>query len=402
MTIEIRPPAAGELRAAMEAAEAAFGSEIEEHDWEREQKLLPPSRALAAYDGDRPVGLAAAYAFDLSIPGGELPCAGVTWVGVLPSHRRRGILRDFMRRQLDDIRGWGEPIAALWASEAAIYGRFGYGLAAPGLYAKSDPARFALRDDGRPAAAVRLIDADEAFRLFPAVYNAVRARRAGMLSRSETWWKELRLADPKEWRRGASQKFYAVAEVDGVAAGYATYRVKSEWEDGFARGEVRVVEAFASSTAVELELWRFLHGIDLIVKVDVFSVDPGSSVLLNVRDPRALGLKLADALWLRLVDVDAALKARSYKPAQSVVLEVTDELCPWNAGRYRVGDDAGRTEDTADLALDVADLASAYLGAFDFHRLVHAGRAQERREGAAEDATLLFRTDLPPYCPEVF
>ena len=402
MTIEIRPPAEDELRAAMEAAESAFGSGVEDEDWERERKILPPSRALAAFDGGKPVGLAGAYSFDLSIPGGQLPCAGVTWVGVLPSHRRRGIMSDFMRRQLEDVRSWGEPIAALWASEAAIYGRFGYGPAAPGLFAKSDPSRFALRDDGGPKAAVKLIDADEAFRLFPAVYDRLRLRRAGMLSRSETWWKELRLADPKEWRRGASQKFYAVAEVDGVAEGYAMYRVKSEWEDGFPRGQVRVVEAFATSPAVEREVWRFLHGIDLTVKVDVHSLDPASSLFLNVTDPRALGLKLADALWLRLVDLDAALRARSYKPGASVVLEVTDELCPWNAGRYRVGDDAGRTDDTADLALDTADLAAAYLGAFDFHRLVHAGRAEERREGAAEAATLLFRTDLPPYCPEVF
>jgi len=402
MTIEIRPPAEDELRAALEAAEAAFGEEVDDEAWEREQKLMPASRALAAFDAGRPVGLAAAYAFDLSIPGGQLPCAGVTWVGVLPSHRRRGILRDFMRRQLDDVRGWGEPIAALWASESSIYGRFGYGPAVPGVLAKSNPARFALKDDKASSIAIRLTDADEASRVFPPVYDTVRSRRAGMLSRSETWWKELRLADPKEWRRGASQKFYAVAERDGDAEGYATYRVKSEWEDGFPRGEVRVIEVFATSTEAEREVWRFLHSIDLIVKVDVFSLDPASTLFLNVRDPRALGLRLGDALWLRLVDLDAALKARSYKPGRSIVLEVTDDLCTWNAGRYRVGDDAGRTEDTADLALDVADLAAAYLGAFDFHQLVHAGRAEERSDGAAEAATLLFRTELPPYCPEVF
>jgi predicted acetyltransferase len=402
MTIEIRPPAEEELRAAMDAAQAAFGEEVEDDEWKREQQLMPASRALAAYDADRPVGLAAAYAFDLSIPGGELPCAGVTWVGVLPTHRRRGILRDFMRRQLDDIRGWGEPIAALWASEASIYGRFGYGLAAPGIVAKSDPRRFALKDDRASNVTVRLTDADEAYLLFPGVYDRVRAERAGMLSRSETWWKELRLADPKEWRRGASQKFYAVGEVDGEAEGYATYRVKGEWEDGFPKGEVRVVETIATSAVVERELWRFLHAIDLTIKVDVFSLDPASPLFLTVHDPRALGLRLGDALWLRLVDLEAALKARSYKPGESIVLEVTDDVCPWNEGRYRVGDDAGRTEDTADLALDVADLAAAYLGAFDFHRLVHSGRASERRDGAAEAATLLFRTDLPPYCPEVF
>jgi len=402
MTIEIRPPADDELRAAMEAAETAFGEEVTDEYWERERKLLPASRALAAFDAGKPVGLAAAYAFDLTIPGGQLPCAGVTWVGVLPSHRRRGILRDFMRRQFDDINGWGEPIAALWASESAIYGRFGYGPAAPGMRAKSSVQRFALRNDADGGLAIRLVDAEEAYRLFPPVYDRVRSGRAGMLSRSETWWKELRLADPKEWRRGASQRFYAVVERDGVAEGYASYRVKSEWEDGMPKGEVRVVEAFATTAAAEHAVWRFLHSIDLTGVVDVFALDPASPLFLSVRDPRALGLKLGDARWLRLVDVDAAVRARSYKSGDPVVLEVRDELCPWNAGRHRVGPDAGRTDDTADLALDVADLASAYLGAFDFHRLVRAGLADERREGAAEAATLLFRTDLPPYCPEVF
>ena len=401
MSIEIRPPADDELRAAMQAAEGAFGAELEDEDWEREQKFLPASRALAAFDGGKPVGLAGAYAFDLTIPGGQLPCAGVTYVGVLPSHRRRGILRDFMRHQLDDVRAWGEPIAALWASESAIYGRFGYGHSAPDFSTKSVRSRFALRDEP-PTAAIRLVDADEAYRLFPPVYDRVRAHRAGMLTRTETWWKDGKLADPKSQRRGASKKFFAVVEVDGEAEAYAIYRIKEEWEDSLPKGNVRVLEAIAATTRAELALWTFLHEIDLTVRVEVFHLDPATPLLLAARDPRALTVKLGDGLWLRLVDLDAALKARSYKPGASIVLEVTDELCPWNAGRYRVGDDAGRTEDTADLALDTADLASAYLGAFDFHRLVHAGRAEERREGAAEAATLLFRTDLPPYCPEVF
>lgn len=401
MSVEIRPPAADELRAAMEAAESAFAEEVTDEQWERMRKILPPERALAAYDRGRPVGLAAAYEFDLTIPGGQLPCAGVTWVGVLPSHRRRGILSDFMRRQLEDVKRWGEPIAALWASEASIYGRFGYGSAAPGVRAKSVSARFALR--AAPAGVtVRLADAEEAGEVFPPLYDAVRARRAGMLTRSDVWWRELRLADPQEWRRGSSQRFYAIAERDGAAEGYAAYRVKGEWDDGFPKGEVKVVEVCATTTDAEYELWRFLHAIDLTVTVDVFALDPASPIVLGVRDPRSLGLRLGDALWLRLVDLDAALKARSYKPGESVVLEVTDELCPWNAGRYRVGEGAGRTDDPADLALDTADLASAYLGAYDFHRLAHAGRVEELRAGAAEDATVLFRTDLPPYCPEVF
>jgi predicted acetyltransferase len=401
MAVEIRAPAEDELRAAMTAAEVAFGTGVvEDEEWERERKALPAARALAAFDGGKPVALAGAYKFDLTIPGGELPCAGVTWVGVMPTHRRRGILRDLMRRELEDVHGWGEPIAALWASEAAIYGRFGYGHAAPSGQAKSNRARFELRHEA--TGSVRLVDADEAFELFPPVYERVRATRAGMLSRDERWWKEHRLADPESWRRGASRKFYAAVDVDGAVEGYAYYRVKDEWEDGFAKGEVRVIEALATSVEADRALWRFLHGIDLVLRVAVPIFDLGSSLPLLVRDPRALGMRLGDGLWLRLVDLDAALRARSYRPGRSVVLEVSDELCPWNAGRYRVGDDAGRTEDTADLALDVSDLASAYLGGFDFHRLARAGLVDERVEGSVEAATLLFRTDLPPFCPEVF
>ena len=404
MAIDIRVPREDELRAAMEAAQGAFGAglHVEDDDFARESKTLPVARSLGAFDGGRPVGFAGAYEFDLTIPGGGLPCAGVTWVGVLPSHRRRGILRDFMRRQLADAREWGEPIAALWASEAAIYGRFGYGLAAPGIAMKSDRSRFALRNDDGPQGTVRLVDVEEAYRLFPEVYERIRPLRAGMLTRTEHWWREHRLADPERWRRGASRKFYAAIELEGQVEAYTYYRVKEEWEDGFPRGEVRVIEALATSSTAERELWRFLHGIDLTVRVDAFDFDPASPLPLIVRDPRALGLRLADGLWLRFVDLDAALKARSYRPGESVVFEVRDELCPWNAGRYRAGEGAGRTDDEPDLKLDVTDLACAYLGAFDFHRLVHAGRVTERRDGAAEAASLLFRTDLPPFCPYVF
>ena len=385
----------------MTAAEVAFGSGfVEDEDFERESKALPVSRALGAFDGGKPVALAGAYKFDLTIPGGQLPCAGVTWVGVIPTHRRRGILRDLMRRQLEDVHAWREPLAALWASEASIYGRFGYGQAAASAEAKSDRERFALRTPA--SGSVRLVDADEALRLFPPVYERLRAERPGMLTRDERWWKEHRLADPESWRRGASRKFYAAVELDGEVEGYAYYRVKDAWEDGFAKGEVRVVEALATSVAAEKAVWSFLHGIDLVRRVSAPIFDPSSSLSLVVRDPRALGLRVGDGLWLRLVDVDAALRARSYKPGASVVIEVRDELCTWNAGRYRVGDDAGRTEDTADLALDVAELASAYLGAYDFHSLARAGLVEERVDGAVEAATILFRTDVPPFCPEVF
>ncbi len=402
MSVEIRHPDDAELRAAMVAANTAFGSELVEADYERERVTLPTTRAHVAFDGGAPVGLAGAYAFDLSIPGGELPCAGVTWVGVLPTHRRRGILRDFMRRQLEDVHGWGEPIAALWASESSIYGRFGYGQAAQGVRMEAESARFGLRDDRGPRGSWRLIDIDEALERLPSVYDRFRAGRAGMLSRNEHWWRDHRLADPEHWRRGASPKVIAAFELDGRLEAYAVYRVKEEWERGFPKGTVRVMEAFATSPEAEGELWRYLAGIDLTTTVDVFSVDPASPLPLIVRDPRSLRLQLGDGLWLRLVDVEAALRARSYTDGDAVVLRVRDELCPWNDGSYRVGASVERTDDEPDLELDVADLASAYLGAFDFLALARADRVRELSEGAIGRASALFRTPLPPYCPEVF
>ena len=400
MAIEIRQPAnEGELRAAMEIA---FTEGITDEDWERERITLPERRALAAFDDGRAVALAGAYEFDLTIPGGQLPCAGVTWVGVQPTHRRQGVLRRLMTQQLADAREWGEPIAALWASEAAIYGRFGYGLAAPSATVKVDSGRFELRDDPGRQGTWRLVDLDTAYELVWPVHEHVRRDRPGMLTRSEHWWRRHRLADPEKWRRGASQKFYAVLDLDGAVAGYALYRVKDEWDGGFAKSVVRVTEAFATSPAAEREVWRYLCGIDLTTTVDANPFDPNSSLFLMVRDARALHMRVSDGLWLRLVDVDAALRARSYRDVDPVVVGVRDELCPWNEGVYRLGAEAGRTDAAPELELDVADLAAVYLGAFDFAALARADRVHELTPGALERASDLVNTPLPPFCPEVF
>src|SRR5205809_4276440 len=163
----------------MKAVEAAFGEEQKEEDLDRHQKAMPRDRFLVAYDGAVPVGTTASLPFELTVPGGELAAGGVTWVGVLPSHRRRGILTQMMKRQLDDLRERGEPLAILWASEAAIYGRFGYGISAPTVQLDADRSRFALRDDPGPKGAVRLIDREEAARVLPPIYDAVRDRVPG-------------------------------------------------------------------------------------------------------------------------------------------------------------------------------------------------------------------------------
>lgn len=402
MSVEYRRPAAEEFRSTLATTHVAFGEELRDDDVERQQELMPHDRLLSAYEDSRPVGTAAAYPFELTVPGGVLPAAGVTWVGVLPSHRRRGVLTGLMRKQLQDVHERGEPLAILWASESAIYGRFGYGIAAPVMSLEADLARFRFRDDPGPVGAVRLIDADEALRVLPPFYDGVRGARPGMLSRSDGWWRQHKVADPEHWRRGAGPKFIAFLELDGEVAGYAMYRIKSEWEQGIPRGEARVIEVLASSSNAERELWRFLFGIDLVARVDAWLFDPGSPLFLMVVDPRSLHLRISEGLWLRIVDLESALGGRTFAADEPVVLDVRDEFCPWNAGRWRIGPGAGRTHEDADLELDVADLASAYLGAFDFHHLAAAQRVRELRPGALARASALFRTTRPPFCPEIF
>jgi predicted acetyltransferase len=402
MAIEIRSPeSADELRRAMTAGSTGFGEELTDEDFQRQSKTLPLDRFLGAYDNGTPVGTSASHAFTMTIPGGELPTAGVTWVAVLPSHRRRGILTQFMRSQLDDLHGRGEPLAILWASEAQIYGRFGYGIAAPSWEMNADRSRFAYRGDSGAVGSTRFVDVDEAKELLPALHERMRREIPGMVARDEETWTTYRLADPERWRRGAGPKFFAVYERDGKPEGYAIYRIKVEWDAGFSKSQLRVQEAVGVTPAATREVWRFLFGIDLIGRVQGI-LDPGSPLFLSVVDPRALALRVGDGLWLRLVDVEAALRARSYASDESIVLDVRDELCEWNAGRYRVGPAVERTKDGADLELDVADLASPYLGAFDFHALARAGRVRELTAGALERASALFRTTRPPFCSEEF
>jgi len=398
--LEYRSPSAEEFEAVYRAVYVAFGDEPKDEDVERARRTMPADRVLAAWDGGRPVGVAASYPFELTLPGGTAGAAGVTWVGVHPSHRRRGILSELMRRQLDDVHERGEPIAILWASEAPIYGRFGYGIAAPETFMDAERAAFALRDDPGPRGSVRLVTAEEAAKILPPLYESVRLRRPGSLARPEAWWNDHLLPDPEHWREGHGPKFFAVLEIEGEPVGYALYRIKDKWEEHTPRSELRVVEAFAATPEATAELWRFLFGIDLVGRLKAGRID--WALPLMVTDPRRLHLFLAEGLWLRLVDLEASLRARTYGVSEPAVLEVEDELFPRNAGRWAVGPEPGRTDADADVALHVGDLASAYLGAFAFEQLAAAGRVRELRPGGLARATALFTTPIPPYCPEGF
>ncbi len=403
VTLEYRSPAADEFADVLRATHVAFGEELKDDDLERQRAVMPLDRVLAAWDGATPVGVTASWPFsELTLPGGgTAPAAGITWVGVLPSHRRRGILTELMRRQLEDVHERGEPLAILWASEAPIYGRFGYGIAIPETSIDAERGAFTLRDDPGPRGTVRLVTEEEAFELFPPLHERVRAQRVGAIRRDDDWWKLFLLADPEHWREGASPKYYAYLELDGEAAGYALYRLKSKWEEGTPRGDLFVHQAVGITPEATAELWRYLFGIDLVARVKASRPDCAALVLM-VEDSRRLHVSGAEGVWLRIVALEGALAARGYNAGEAVVLEVTDRMFERNAGRWRAGTEPGRTDDDADVALDVADLASAYLGAFTFEQLAAAGRARELRPGGLARATALFATPLPPWCPDAF
>ncbi len=389
--------------------ELAFGG-LAEAPEERElwQALTEHERSIGVWDGDACVGTAGAFTFRLSVPGGALvPAAGVTMVGVAATHRRRGILTSMMRRQLDDVRRWGEPLAVLTASEPVIYGRFGYGIATWQLKAEIDTDRVRLEvPEGTDAIRLRRVPPGDARAECEALYAQQVPRRPGMLARMPGW-ERLPVLDPPSDRDGASALQCVLAERDGQVVGYALFQNKASWDVSGPDGTVVLQHLDAPDPAAYAALWRFLFGIDLTSTLRVVSRPADDPWQHLVSDIRRCNVRLRDSLHVRLVELGAALEARTYRTPVDVVFEVDDAFCPWNAGRWRlVGDAKGasceRTEDEADLALSVRELAAAYLGGVSLSALAGAGRVRELRQGALAEASLAFGSDVAPWLPHGF
>jgi predicted acetyltransferase len=394
-----------ELRDASNAIVHYFGRERPHEEWaERWLRNFELGRMLAAIDDGAIVGGAGAFGLRMTVPGGaQLGTAGVTVVGVLPTHRRRGILRSMMRVQLDDIHERGEPLAALWASEETIYGRYGYGIASLVVGFEIPRVWGAYRDGIERVGSVRFVDPEEAGKLMPPVYDAVQRVTPGMYERAPSWWEIRQLSDPPEFRFGGGPKHFAVLEVDGQPQAYAIYRLHTGFGNLGPETTLKAIEVLGSTPEAHQSIWRFLIDVDWTQTISAGLQSIDSPLLLLLARPNFSKPTIFDGLWVRLVDVGAALSGRSYAEDGRVVLDVRDEFCPWNAGRWQVeGGAAARTDADADLALDVADLASAYLGGFTFRALARARRVEELREGGIARADALFRSDVAPWCPEIF
>jgi predicted acetyltransferase len=401
--LEVRPCGPDEVAQGLAAIFHFFGSAPSEEAAADLAALFGPGRMLAAFEDGKAVGGAASFPFELTVPGGRVRAAGVTVVGVLPTHRRRGVLRELMRAQLHDVHERGEPVAYLWSSEATIYPRFGYGMASLAGAIELARDRSAYARPLVPRGRVRLIDRDEALELLPPIYEQVALETPGMFGRSREWWERRGLADADWRRRGGGELQRAVLEVDGAAEAYALYRLRPEFDGFTSVGKTEVVEALAVSPAATAEIWRFLLDVDWMSRVTAQLLPVDHPLFLLLAEPRRMQFTLTDALWVRLVDVGAALSARSLAGDGEVVLDVADAFCPWNEGRWRVAAaGAERTAAEAELRLDVTALGSVYLGGFTFAELARALRVDELRPGALARADALFRADRAPWCVEIF
>lgn len=394
---------ADEFRQAFLAIGQYFGMDPDAESIDVFSKVLPHERMHAAFDDGRIVGGAGAFPFELSVPGGRLRCAGTTVVGVAPTHRRRGVLRSMMRAQLDDVHERGEPIASLWAAEEPIYGRFGFGRAAFCGDATVRKERVAFARELERRGTVRLVDVEEARETFPPLWDALARERPGMFSRSPEWWETRTLRDPADRRNGAGPKRFALLELDGAPAGYAIYRHQMSFEAGVSSGKIVVVEAIATSPQATAELWRYLLDIDWVAAIDVHLIPPDHPLFFLLAEPRRMRYQSLDSIWMRLVDVGAALSGRTYGAGDALVFDVADAFCPWNEGTWRLADGvAERTDAAPDVRLDVRELGAAYLGAIGFAQLAQGGNVEELTAGAFEHADAVFRSGLAPWCPEIF
>jgi len=388
----------------------AFGFDPQYSNEDEARRYLEWDRVAGAYlpdgDGERLGGVNAVLSLQLPVPGGaSVPAGGLTWVGVHPQVRRRGVLRAMMRHHLDAVRDRGEVVSILYAAETPIYGRFGYGLATQAV--KVTVARGAdLRDvPGTDEVALTFETADRERHagLVSEVFAKAGAGRPGWASRPDTTLGDAVFnLPPPHLRNSEPQRLLIARDRSGAVRGYAFFVRKLDWQDSGPNGTTRVREHVALDPATARALWGRLFDLDLQARIQVTRRPTDDPLLHLLVDPRAAAPTLHDGLWLRIVDLPAALSARRYVTDVDVVLEVTDTR-PANAGRWRLtgGPDVARCErtgDPPDLALDVREVGAAYLGGTSLTALAGAGLVTEHRTGALERATAAFSWPVAPHC----
>ncbi len=400
-TLELRTITDGEIEEFRAALMTTFGDDADDADPNgagRFRALIPPGRAWVVRDGGQVVATAASFTHELVIPGGTMAMAGLTMVTVRPTHRRRGLLRRLVDRHLADARDHGEAVSGLWASEAAIYGRFGYGVATFVDALEADLGGLEVAA-GRELDAVTWLDEPGARVALPPIYARATADRPGAFVRSDAWWRERRFLEAPFSRAGASRRRHVAARRGDELTGYVAFRQRSKWDDAVAAGTVEVLELVAQDARAEATLWRFLAGIDLFPRVS-WGLAPVDGLLpWLIADARRVRRRRSDGMWLRLDDVAVALAARAYADDGALVLDVEGTRVRLEAAGGVAA--CAPSTATADLTVDRAGLGSLFLGAVTATTLARAGRAHGRAAAVAR-ADRLFAWPVDAWCPEVF
>ena len=383
--------------------------ELPYFQWER-------TAGVVAEPGDRLVGIHTAFSLGVSVPDGpdgvrtrRVPMAGLSWVGVDPAYRRRGVLRAMIRHHLHGMHEQGgEAVSGLYASEAGIYGRFGYGCAVVGVTLDLPHGATLRPVAGADEVTVDFVtaDPDRHADLVHDLYERACARRPGMT------WRPAKLTrreveDPPSRRQRGEPLRLLVAETGGRPTGYALLRRELSWVDGAASGKANVAELVALDAPTARALWGRVADLDLVSRTRTPTLAGDDPLLALLVDARGASPQRRDTLWLRLVDVDRALGQRTYAHDVDLVLAVTDDLCPWNARRWRLsagpeGATCTPTTEDADVALDVRELGAAYVGGFSLAGLSAAGLVTERTPGAVGRLTTALRSAVEPAATFMF
>lgn len=386
-----------------------FGRDIDREDEAARSRFLDLfeiDRTVAVFDEGDIVGTGGALSFELTVPCGRaVPMGGTTIITVQPSRRRRGVLREIMSYHLEDVASHNEPLAGLWASESSIYERFGYGVATRQHLLRLQTGDVAMHTP-EPPGRVSLMEAEEALTSLRSVYESVRLRVPGMLSRSESWWSHRIARDGERDAEGWSAKRYAIYRDGGSSLGYAIYHQKLEWGDLFPSGGISVSEVVSATPGAHRGIWGLLTNVDLFTELEWRHAPVDDPLEFEVTDPRRIVRSVVDGLWVRLLDVPAALEARGYEEDGELTLKVEDHFRPQGSGVYRLEVKGGEatcrsSSGTPDLECDVDVLGHLYLGGGSAMGMARAGRL-EGDEASIRSLHRIFRTDRAPWCPEVF